>query len=162
MTIETILSKLKETFGAAVGEPTAHSPKRIYVSIEGEKLVPITQHLMAEQGMRFSIATGSDLMDHFELLYHFSFDPLGTFITLRVTSPKKDPRIESLAPYMKAAEWIEREIHELLGIEFLHHPNMQHLLLRDDWPKETYPLRKDFDKKKLDENYPDKTAYEGK
>jgi Ni,Fe-hydrogenase III component G len=42
------------------------------------------------------------------------------------------------------AEWIEREIHDILGIEIKHHPNMRRLVLADDWPEGVYPLRKDL------------------
>ena len=41
-----------------------------------------------------------------------------------------------------AAEWIEREMWELLGIDFKNHPDMRHLLLDDDWPEGNYPLRR--------------------
>jgi formate hydrogenlyase subunit 5 len=45
---------------------------------------------------------------------------------------------------MPAAEWIEREIQDLLGIRFDGHPNPKRLILADDWPEGVYPLRKDF------------------
>jgi NADH-quinone oxidoreductase subunit C len=41
-----------------------------------------------------------------------------------------------------AAEWIEREMWELLGIKFLGHPDLRHLLLSDDWPEDNFPLRR--------------------
>jgi len=44
---------------------------------------------------------------------------------------------------MKCAEWIEREIHEMFGVNFKGHPNLKHLLLKDDWPEGNYPLRRD-------------------
>jgi NADH:ubiquinone oxidoreductase subunit C len=45
---------------------------------------------------------------------------------------------------MYAAEWIEREMWELLGIRFRNHPDLRHLLLSDDWPEGKYPLRRDY------------------
>ena len=39
------------------------------------------------------------------------------------------------------AEWIEREIWEMLGINFKGHPNLKRLLLAEDWPEDKYPLR---------------------
>ena len=53
------------------------------------------------------------------------------------------PELESIASFCPAAEWIEREIWELLGGEFIDHPDLRHLLLSDDWPEGNYPLRKD-------------------
>jgi NADH-quinone oxidoreductase subunit C len=95
---------------------------------------------------RFSIATGSDTVKGIEILYHFSFDSRGgVFISLRVLlEDKKHPCIDSLTPVFKAADWIEREIHELLGVDFKGHPKLAHLLLVEDWPEGKYPLRKDF------------------
>ena len=69
---------------------------------------------------------------------------LGLIVTLRTYALKNDCEVESLLPIMKGAEWIEREMHELFGIEFRNHPNMKPLLLPDDWPKDKYPLRKDY------------------
>ena len=57
---------------------------------------------------------------------------------------KEDLRIDSLTPIMKGAEWIEREIHELFGVEFKGHPRLIKLLLPDDWPDNLYPLRRDY------------------
>jgi Ni,Fe-hydrogenase III component G len=57
---------------------------------------------------------------------------------------RENPSIESITPLIPAAEWIEREIHDILGIEIKNHPNMRRLILADDWPEGVYPLRKDF------------------
>jgi NADH-quinone oxidoreductase subunit C len=50
--------------------------------------------------------------------------------------------LESIAEICPAAEWIEREIWELLGVEFEGHPDLRHLLLDDNWPADDYPLRR--------------------
>jgi Ni,Fe-hydrogenase III component G len=41
--------------------------------------------------------------------------------------------------------WIEREMNELLGIEFEGHPDMRRLLLAKEWPEGVYPLRTDYE-----------------
>ena len=41
------------------------------------------------------------------------------------------------------AEWIEREMHDLYGINFKNHPRLERLILADDWPEGNYPLRKE-------------------
>ena len=79
-----------------------------------------------------------------EILYHFSVEEIDLVISLRVTLPKTKLEITSLTSVFTAAHWIEREIHELLGINFVGHPKLKRLLLPEDWPEGVYPLRKDY------------------
>ena len=65
-------------------------------------------------------------------------------ISLRVKLDKSSLEIDSLAPHFEAANWIEREMHELLGIDFKGHPDLRRLLLGDEWPEDVYPLRRDY------------------
>jgi NADH:ubiquinone oxidoreductase subunit C len=136
-------AKLKQLIPAA--EVYEHNPRRLYIRIPRERLTEAAKLLHREYGMRLSICTGIDTRDGFEVLYHFSEDRTGTMYTLKVLAPKDDPRIESQAPWFPAADWIEREMHELLGIDFTGHPNLIPLLTSDtDWDKTQFPLRRDF------------------
>ncbi|MCX5716363.1 MAG: NADH-quinone oxidoreductase subunit C, partial [Candidatus Omnitrophica bacterium] len=93
---------------------------------------------------RFITATAIDLVSAIEILYHFCDDKSGKTISLRtVLLDKQHPKIQSIAPIITGAEWIEREMWEMLGIDFTGHPNLKHLLLIDDWPEGKYPLRHD-------------------
>ena len=65
-------------------------------------------------------------------------------ISLRVlTGNKEKPEMESITSIIKGAEWIEREIWELLGVNFKGHPNLKRLLLDKTWPEGKYPLRRE-------------------
>jgi len=139
-------AKLKQLIPAA--EVYEHNPRRLYIRIPRERLTEAARLLHRECGMRLAICTGIDTRDGFEVLYHFSEDKTGTMYTLKVLAPKDDPRIESQASWFPAADWIEREMHELLGIDFPGHPNLIPLLTSDtDWDKGRYPLRRDFDRR---------------
>ena len=52
------------------------------------------------------------------------------------------PRVETVSSIWPSAAWPEREIFDLFGIAFTNHPNLQRLLMTDDW--EGHPLRKDY------------------
>ena len=67
-------------------------------------------------------------------------------VVIKTKMPRENPEVESIAAICPAAEWIEREMWELLGITFKNHPDMRHLLLTDDWPEGKYPLRRDYKK----------------
>jgi len=120
---------------------------RIYLSCEQENAYALNRFLFEEVPLRFVIATGVDSDDCFEVLYHYSNDETGCMVTLKAfIRDRERPAIESIAPFLPGAEWIEREIHDILGIEFKNHPDMRRLILSDDWPEGVYPLRKDAEK----------------
>ncbi|MEO0081170.1 MAG: NADH-quinone oxidoreductase subunit C [candidate division WOR-3 bacterium] len=125
-----------------------HNPRRLYLSIPRERLTEACRFLHEERGMRLSICTGLDTREGFEVLYHFSEDSTGTLYNLKVVVPKDDPRLDSQAGWFPACNWIEREMHELLGIEFPGHPNMEPLLTSDtDWDPNKHPLRRDYERR---------------
>lgn len=121
------------------------SPKRVYVDIRPESIRPVADFLFHRLGARFNIASGVDTPDCIEILYHFTLEAINLLVSVRVKLDKKRPVIESLAPSIEATNWIEREIHELLGVEFTGHPDMRRLLLPDQWPEGVHPLRQDYE-----------------
>lgn len=140
---EEILNEIKKRFPGV--EIKIHSPRRTYIKINRERTYESAQYLSKELGCRLSTATGIDTRDGIEILYHFSHDASGTYYNIKTIVPKDEPRIKSLADFLPAANWIEREIHELLGVEFVGHPNLVPLLTAEDWPEKTYPLRRDYE-----------------
>ena len=116
---------------------------RIYLSCEAKNAYGLNRFLFEDLALRFVIATGIDSDDCFEILYHYSNDESGCVVTVKAFIRNREkPSIESITPFVPGAEWIEREIHDLLGINFENHPNLRRLILADDWPEGVYPLRK--------------------
>lgn len=120
---------------------------RVFLPCEAENAYTVNKFLFEDVGCRFVIATGIDSDDCFEVLYHYSYDQTGCVITVKAfIRDRENPAVESIAPFLPGAEWIEREIHDLLGIDFKNHPNLRRLILSDDWPEGVYPLRKEVKK----------------
>lgn len=120
------------------------SELRIFLPCEAENNYAVCKFLFEDMALRFVIVTGIDSDNCFEVLYHFSNDETGHIVTVKAfIRDRENPSIESITPFIPGAEWIEREIHDILGIEFKNHPNMRRLILSDDWPEGVYPLRKD-------------------
>ncbi|OIO33684.1 MAG: hypothetical protein AUJ70_02710 [Candidatus Omnitrophica bacterium CG1_02_40_15] len=140
---ELIIENIKVRSGKGLIEFTDKSKNRIYFTINKAILTQTVKYLFNDVKARFSTASGVDTRKAVEILYHFSIDEIGLIVTLRIIMNKPDLEVDSLTPLMKCAEWIEMEIHEMLGVNFKGHPNLKHLLLKDDWPKENYPLRRD-------------------
>ncbi len=145
-----ILKNIKEKFKDDIGEVFDKSEKRVYIDIKPESLTKIAGYIFKNLGARFNIASGVDLRYHMEILYHFTIEDINLLISLRVKLQKPNLQIDSLTSCFKGSDWIEREIHELLGIDFKGHPDLRRLLLSDDWPEGVYPLRCDY--KEWDKN----------
>lgn len=144
MTREEVLSGIRTRFGDVILDFFDKSAKRVYIELQPRALVPVARHLFGELGARFHIASGLDSRTHLEVLYHFSVEALNLLVSLRVKLDKSDPRVDSLASTFKAAAWIEREMHELLGIQFSGNQDLRRLLLSEEWPAGVYPLRRDY------------------
>lgn len=137
--LENRLSQIKDKLISIEHQP--HD--RIYLLCESENSYEVNKFLFEDVGLRFAIATGIDSDDCFEILYHYCCDEIGHVVTVKsFIRDRENPATESIAPFLPGAEWIEREIHDILGIEFKNHPDMRRLILADDWPDGVYPLRK--------------------
>jgi Ni,Fe-hydrogenase III component G len=135
------LKELQKRFGSQV-QIEERSANRVYVMVEPAALVDAARFLFQEHDARLCTATGVDTRWGVEILYHFSLDDRGTIINLKVLAEKPALQVESVASFLPAANWIEREINEMFGVEFLGHPDMRRLLLPDDWPEGEYPHRR--------------------
>lgn len=84
----------------------------------------------------------------FEVVYHFlALEGDGQpehprRLQLRVPVPEERPEVPSIAHLWPSANWAEREVFDLFGIRFTGHPNLNRILMPDDW--EGHPLRKDY------------------
>jgi NADH:ubiquinone oxidoreductase subunit C len=142
-----INAKIRERLNTKIKDWQEHSSRRIYFKIDKQDIRTTASILFKELGFRLSTATAMDNPDGFEILYHFSDDKAGKIFSMRTfIKGRENAEIDSLVPVFKAAEWIEREIWELFGINFKGHPDLRHLLLADDWPKDEFPMRKDYKK----------------
>ncbi len=98
---------------------------------------------MKELGFsRLDVVTALDRGETFELVYRLESAEIRTGLSLRCSVPRDQPRISSLFDLWPAADWQEREVYDLFGIEFEGHPDLRRILLPDDWVG--HPLRKDY------------------
>jgi Ni,Fe-hydrogenase III component G len=67
------------------------------------------------------------------------------FVTLVAALDPSRPELPSVAAQVPAANWHEREAQDLFGIRFSGHPDPRPLIVHDGWPKNLFPMRKDFD-----------------
>ncbi len=139
-----IIDELKNKFSKDILGSEHRNDRRITLMIDPKSLPLISEHLFRELGYRFIIASALHTKKGFEIFYHFSYDSTGLVLNLHVTLDQVTPEIESLSNMFEASNWIEREMHELFGINFLNHPNLEQLLSEGNWATGEYPYRKKF------------------
>ena len=130
------------------------------IIVARESIVDVCRVLRDDAAFQFAFLSdviGVDLLPQeprFEIVYLLaSLGP--AFLTagnttaaparrLRVKTklPAADPRVDTVSSVWPAAAWPEREIFDLMGVTFDHHPDLRRILMTDDW--EGHPLRKDY------------------
>jgi len=144
MNNKSIIEKLKESFNSDILEVVEKNQRRITVTINPDSILRVCEFLYNETGFRFIIASAVHTKRGFEIHYHFSLDETGLVLNVHVILDKINPEVESLSNMFNASNWIEREMHELFGINFLNHPNQEKLISDGNWAEGVYPLRKEF------------------
>lgn len=142
MSSNETLNRILGALGEHVMSCEEKSRRRVYLDVAPETVFEASSVMFEEIGARLQIATGVDTPRGIEVMYHWALDEEDCVVTVRTTVGREDPVLESIAELCPAAEWIEREIWELLGVQFEGHPDMRHLLLDDSWPEGNFPLRK--------------------
>ncbi len=142
MKTDEILKNLKDKFGEKIISFDKRLENRVIMYIQTDTLLEVGEYLFKDLGCRYVIASGSELREGMEIVYHFSYDKTGLMINPRILMPHEKPEVESLVSVVKGIEWIEREMHELLGIDFLHHPNLVPLLKDGYETEHKFPLRR--------------------
>jgi len=146
MTRDEVIDRIKSALGDRLSNLRQPLEKRVYFDVASD-VIPDTARLMYDDlQARLQTASGVDGPRKMEILYHWAFDRIGLVVTVRTRIDRDQPEIGSITPICPSAEWIEREMWELLGISFPGHPDLRHLLLQDDWPAGKYPLRRDYGK----------------
>lgn len=122
------------------------TPKAI--RIHDSDLVNVCRELHRNQQTYFdmlSCVTGIDngpAAGTLEIAYNLYSIPYNLHLMLKVTLPRDNAEVDSLAGIWKTAEWHEREVYDMFGVRFRNHPDLRRILLPADW--EGHPLRKDY------------------
>ncbi|MFX1520778.1 MAG: NADH-quinone oxidoreductase subunit C [Promethearchaeota archaeon] len=146
-----IVESAKAKFGEALTESKIERPRRVYLTFKKGSLLDAVSFLKNEfSGTHVSTITGLEAEDVFEVIYHIETRPKGlgegeVNVNVRVKLSKDNPSVASITPVLPGAVLYEREVHDLVGINFEGHPGMTRLVLPDDWPDDLYPLRKEKD-----------------
>lgn len=147
MEIKKRIEEFKQKFPEIINIAVVNK-KRLMINIPKEQLLKLTKYIFENLGCRYIIVSAMDSKEGYEIIYHYSDDNSGWIFNLNVMLPKDKPEVESVTSIVYGAEWIEREIMDILGIKFLNHPKPERFLMAESWPKDEYPFRRNFKQEK--------------
>ncbi|MFV2069443.1 MAG: NADH-quinone oxidoreductase subunit C [Pirellulales bacterium] len=161
----TVFDRLKETFGDKItgANLDAIDP---WIEVAADAIVDVCVHLRDTPETRFDYLSSLSAVDyletdpkkaakvawqpHLELVYHLWSVELRHSLVLKVMLPRwRDgqkgelPQAPTVSTVWRTADWHEREVYDLMGVEFTGHPNMRRILCPEDWVG--HPLRKDYE-----------------
>lgn len=134
------LAKLVEIFPKATFDAEAEEPALIVTAAD---FPAVLRALKEKEGFdRLGNLTAVDWKDHIEMVYHLYNMEENVKLEVKAALDSAAPVIESATSLYPGAEFEEREVYDLMGVEFLGHPDLRRILMPDDYP--AHPLRKDF------------------
>jgi Ni,Fe-hydrogenase III large subunit/Ni,Fe-hydrogenase III component G len=141
------LNRIKERFGASLLRADMPADKALFLYVEPAVLKEICRYIFTDLDARYVVSIGVDdrpFSGSFMVLHNFAFDRDHLMCSVIAHIPADNPKVESITGVVPAANWAEREMRDLLGIEPVGHQYPKRLVLPDGWPDGVYPLRKDI------------------
>jgi len=153
--------KLKEELESTFKDIQIIVPEdaRLSITTKKEQVLTILRFL---KDKRFNFLTLISCVDwieekEFELIYIITSYREGLQIILKTRISRVNPEFETVIPIFKSAEFYERELHELFGINFEGNQRLIPLFLERDY--KIPPFRKDFDTREYVEKVFDKIPF---
>lgn len=144
MTTEELKIKLTELLPAS---PFEEGGEFITMNVESGELLSLMNQLRTEASLHFNYLfclTCIDWKTHLTMVYHLTSTQYRHNMVVKVKLDRNKPEIETVSHIWRTAEFHEREVYEMFGVNFLNHPDLRLLILPDGWEGKS-PMRKDFE-----------------
>ena len=148
--MQPLIESLRKTFPDGIlSVETDAERSELTVHVVASKILDIARYLHDAPEASFDHITDicsadyPDSLQRFEVIYQLLSLPHGKRIRLKTRLTEDDLAIESVTSVWRGAEFLEREVYDMMGIRFTGHPDLRRILMPEDYA-EGYPLRKDF------------------
>ena len=144
MNTEELKTKITELLATATFDETG---EWLNISIEPKDWLPLAQQFRHDENLQFDYLfclTCIDFKTNLTMVYHLSSTIFRHNIVVKSVLSNDNPAIESVSQIWKTADFHEREVYEMFGVNFLNHPDLRLLILPDGWEGKN-PMRKDFE-----------------
>ncbi|HEY0735098.1 MAG TPA: NADH-quinone oxidoreductase subunit C [Herpetosiphonaceae bacterium] len=142
----TVRARVLDRFGSAVLDTSEYRGDLAF-RLRPEALREVAAFLRDDPNLQYVLlasVTGVDYLGReprFEVVYHLRSFVNAHLVVLKVGADEEHPHVPSLVPLWPTANYQEREAYDMFGIIFDDHPDLQRILLPEDW--DGHPQRKD-------------------
>ncbi|WP_309123170.1 NADH-quinone oxidoreductase subunit C [Paenibacillus sp.] len=147
--LDRIAAIVAESVGPEAVESATINEKGLEIptlTVKGEQWFKTAETLKThpETGMNYlRNLSGVDHETHLEVVYHLVSLTTKHEVCVKVKADREAPVVPSVTPLWSTANWNEREVFDLLGVDFPGHPDLRRIMMSDDWVG--HPLRKDYE-----------------
>jgi NADH-quinone oxidoreductase subunit C len=118
------------------------------------KLIDVMQFLRDTSGLVYNFLSDISAVDYwdeqysynaskrFGVSYHLYSLLYNRRLRVKVYLPEEEPSVETVTGVWAGANWLEREIFDMMGVKFVNHPDLRRLLMPQDW--DGHPHRRDY------------------
>jgi NADH-quinone oxidoreductase subunit C len=127
--------------------------------VDPAKLIEVLLFLRSARGLVYNFLSDISAVDYypsdygdafktdfrperFGVSYHIYSMLYNRRLRVKAFAAEEDPKLPSVTPQWPAANWLEREIMDLMGVKFEGHPDKRRLLMPEDW--DGHPHRRDY------------------
>jgi NADH-quinone oxidoreductase subunit C len=142
------VTALRERFGDAILHHEVQAGDEHVVFIAAARNVEILRWLHGDPEHHYDLLADLTAVDYgggrpLQVVYQLWSIDQKRQLRVKAELPLDALQIESVAPIWSTADWLEREVYDLFGIEFRGHPDLRRIMMPDNYA-EGHPLRKDF------------------
>ena len=141
---EELKTKLTELLPTAAYDENG---EWLNINIDPQNWLSFATQLRNDESLFFNYLfclTCIDWKTHLTMVYHISSTKFRHNIVVKSILDYNKPEIETVSQIWQTANFHEREVYEMFGVNFLNHPDLRLLILPDGWEGKN-PMRKDFE-----------------
>ena len=148
MDAEALIAVLQLAVPGAHVEPAASTDLQSTVYVSRDDLPAVARALRDTPDLAFALLVELTSVDYwpreprYEVVYILVSIEHRLRLRMKVRLTAQDAHLATVSDVWPAANWLEREVWDLMGIAFDDHPDPRRLLMPEDW--EGHPLRKDY------------------
>ncbi|MEZ5404800.1 MAG: NADH-quinone oxidoreductase subunit C [Verrucomicrobiia bacterium] len=159
MTLKTVLETLSAQFPDCLTLLPEFRGETTLILTNKNRIADLAMQLKMQHGFDYLVDISS--IDNFgqepryEIVYEFYSYKNGYYLRVKTVVSEEDIQLPTLTTVYATANWHEREIYDMMGIQFTGHPDLRRILMWDGYPY--FPLRKDFPLEGLSSEIPNGT-----